>query len=129
MAPFPASKTWLCSPNDLRVLSRFSRVRLFAPPWTVDRQAPLSMRFSRQNTGLGCHALLRGIFLTHRSNPCLLLCRQTFTTRATWGACQLTVRIPLHFVVFVRFLYTSRFYLNAFYVLWFFPQTLHSFCN
>ena len=30
------------------VLSHFSRVRLFATPWTVARQAPLSMGFSRQ---------------------------------------------------------------------------------
>ena len=30
------------------VLSHFSRVRLFATPWTVVRQAPLSMAFSRQ---------------------------------------------------------------------------------
>ena len=30
------------------VLSRFSRVRLFATLWTVARQAPLSMAFSRQ---------------------------------------------------------------------------------
>ena len=30
------------------VLSRFSRVRLFVIPWTVARQAPLSMGFSRQ---------------------------------------------------------------------------------
>ena len=30
-----------------RVLSRFSRVRLFATPWTV-AQAPLPMGFSRQ---------------------------------------------------------------------------------
>ena len=29
------------------VLSGFSRVRLFATPWTVARQAPLSMGFSR----------------------------------------------------------------------------------
>ena len=28
--------------------SRFSRVRLFMMLWTVARQAPLSMRFSRQ---------------------------------------------------------------------------------
>ena len=27
-------------------------------------QAPLSMAFSRQNTGVGCHALFQGIFLT-----------------------------------------------------------------
>ena len=30
------------------MLSRFSRVRLFVTPWTVARQAPLSMGFSRQ---------------------------------------------------------------------------------
>ena len=31
-----------------RVLSRFSRLRLFAAPWTVARQAPPSTEFSRQ---------------------------------------------------------------------------------
>ena len=31
-----------------RVLSHFSPVRLFATPWTIARQAPLSMGFSRQ---------------------------------------------------------------------------------
>ena len=30
------------------VLSRFTHVRLFETPWTVARQAPLSMGFSRQ---------------------------------------------------------------------------------
>ena len=30
------------------VLSHFSRVQLFAIPWTVAHQAPLSMEFSRQ---------------------------------------------------------------------------------
>ena len=30
------------------VLSHFSCIRLFATPWTVARQAPLSMEFSRQ---------------------------------------------------------------------------------
>ena len=39
-----------------RVLNRFSRVRLFVTPWTVARQAPLSMAFSRQEywSGLPC---------------------------------------------------------------------------
>ena len=32
----------------MHVLSPFSRVRLFATPWTVAHQAPLSMGFSRQ---------------------------------------------------------------------------------
>ena len=33
--------------------------------------------FLGKNTGVGCHFLLQGIFLTHGSNPCLLYCRQT----------------------------------------------------
>ena len=32
-----------------------------ATPWTVALQAPLSMGFSRQEYGVGCHALLQGI--------------------------------------------------------------------
>ena len=37
-------------------LSRFSCVRLFVTPWTVARQAPLSVAFSRQEdwSGLPC---------------------------------------------------------------------------
>ena len=31
---------------------------------TIVHKAPLSREFSRQNTGLGCHFLLQGIFLT-----------------------------------------------------------------
>ena len=53
-------------------VSRFSHVRFFATLWTVARQAPLSMGFSSKNTGVGCHALLQGIFLTQGSNPHLL---------------------------------------------------------
>ena len=49
-----------------------SRVRLFMTPWTVARQAPLSMEFSRKNTGVGCHFLLQGIFPAWGSNPHLL---------------------------------------------------------
>ena len=38
------------------MLARFSRVQLFATLWTVARQAPLSMGFSRQEywSGLPC---------------------------------------------------------------------------
>ena len=39
-------------------------------------QASLSMGSSRQDTGVGCHFLLQGIFLTQESNPDLLHCRQ-----------------------------------------------------
>ena len=40
--------TGTCYSCVLCVLSHFSHVRLFAAPWTVAHQAPLSMRFSRQ---------------------------------------------------------------------------------
>ena len=38
------------------MLGRFSRVRLFAAPWTIDHQAPLSMGFFKQEywSGLPC---------------------------------------------------------------------------
>ena len=41
-----------------------------ASPWTVALQAPLSMEFPGNNTGVGSHFLLQGIFPTQRSNPC-----------------------------------------------------------
>ena len=40
-----------------------SRVRLLATPWTAAYQAPPSMGFSRQSTGVGCHCLLRALQL------------------------------------------------------------------
>ena len=48
-----------------------SRVRL-CNPWISICQAPLSWDFSGKNTGVGCHALLQGIFLTQGSNQRLL---------------------------------------------------------
>ena len=66
-----------------RVLSCFSRARLFATLWTVAHQAPRPWDSPRKNSGAGCHTLLQGIFLTQGSNPCLLRllhCRRFFTT-------------------------------------------------
>ena len=59
------------------VLSRFSCVRLFATPWTVACQAPLSMGFSRQEywSGLPCpppgDLPNPGIELTSLASPAL----------------------------------------------------------
>ena len=53
-------------------LSCFSHVRLFATLWTVTHQAPLSLDFPGKNTGVGCHFLLQGIFLTQGLNLSLL---------------------------------------------------------
>ena len=53
------------------------RVWLFVTPRTVAHQAPLSMDSPCKNTGVGCHALLQGIFLTQRLNLGLLRGRQS----------------------------------------------------
>ena len=45
----------------------------FVTLWTVAYQAPLG--FSRQNTRVGYHSLLQGIFPTQGLNLCLLHCR------------------------------------------------------
>ena len=57
------------------MLGHFSRVQLFVTPWTVACRVPLSRYSPGKNTGVGCHALLQGIFSTQRSKPhpsCLL---------------------------------------------------------
>ena len=67
-----------------------SRVRLFAIPWTVARQAPLSMGFSKQEywSGLSCpppgdlpHP---GIKPTPLVSPALA--GRFFSTSATWDS-------------------------------------------
>ena len=55
------------------VLSPFSRVWLFATPWTVAPRLLCPWDSPGKNTGVGCHFLLQGIFPTQGSNP-LLLC-------------------------------------------------------
>ena len=56
------------------------------PLWTVALQTPLSVESFSQTTGVGCHALLQGIFLTQRLNPRLLGVGKFFTTNTTWEA-------------------------------------------
>ena len=53
-----------------------SHVQLFVTPWTIARQAPLSMGFPRQEYWSGSHSLLQRIFPTQGSNPGLLRFRQ-----------------------------------------------------
>ena len=53
-----------------RMLSRY--VRLFTTPWTVARQAPLSLGFSRQEYWSGFPFPPPGDLPNPRSNPCLL---------------------------------------------------------
>ena len=46
------------------MLGCFSPVQLFATPWTVARQTPLSIQDSAsKNTGMGCQALFQDLYL------------------------------------------------------------------
>ena len=53
----------------IAVQSVYQSCLTVATLWTVACQAPL---FPDKNTGVGCHLLLQGIFLTQGSNPSLL---------------------------------------------------------
>ena len=71
-------------------VSHFNCVQLFATLWTVADQAPLSMRFSRQEywSGLPCpppgdHP---NSGIKHTSPVSSALASGFFTTRATWEA-------------------------------------------
>ena len=57
-----------CSSSEKWKCHSLSRVQLFATPWTVAHQAPLSIEFSE----CFCHFLLFRIFLTQGLNLCLL---------------------------------------------------------
>ena len=59
--------------SSLCMLGHFSYVLLFATLWVV--ACLCSWDSPGKNTGVGCHSLLQGIFLTQGSNP-VLHCRQ-----------------------------------------------------
>ena len=58
------------------VIMIVSHVQLFATPWTVAPQAPLSLAFSRQEHWMGKHSLLLGNSPIQGSKPVFLHCRQ-----------------------------------------------------
>ena len=72
------------------ILIHFSYVQLFASPWTVALQPPLSMEFSRQEylSGLSCPPL--GDLPNPGTEPVPLispaLAGRFFTSNATWEA-------------------------------------------
>ena len=75
----PLKSIWWCDRSFSKINAQccavLSHVQLFATPWTVACQAPLSMG-SLQARITCCHALLQGIFPTQGSNPGLPHCRQ-----------------------------------------------------
>ena len=72
--------TWYSSMYNRNVWSEvksFSRVRLFATPWTVAHQAPPSLGFSRQEYWSGLPFPSPGDLPNPGIDPNLLYCRQT----------------------------------------------------
>ena len=63
-----------------------SCVRLFATPWTVARQAPLSVGILQEEYWSGLPSVLQGIFPTQGSNPGLPHCRQILYRLSTGEA-------------------------------------------
>ena len=76
------------------VLSRFSYILLFSTPWTVARQVPLSIGFSRQEYGSGLPLSPPGDLPDPGTEPTSLispaLAGRFFTTSATWEAPRLS---------------------------------------
>ena len=84
------------------MLSHFSCVRLCVTPQTAAHQAPLSLRFSRQEHGVGCHFLLQCMKVKsesevtsvvsdsvqpHRRQPTRLLRPWDFPSKSTGVGC------------------------------------------
>ena len=72
--------------NGKLCVLKLSRVRLFVTPWTVACQIPCLWNSPGQNTGVGCRALLQGIFPTQGLNPGLPHCKQIFYHRSHQGS-------------------------------------------
>ena len=75
--------------------SPFSCIQLFTALWTVPTRLLCPWDSPGKNTGVGCHALLQGIFPIQGSNPCILspaLASGFFTTSATREAPTRTCR-------------------------------------
>ena len=84
VSTFPIGCVCVC------IVSRFSRVQLFATLWTVARQVPLSMGFSRQDYWRGLPCPPPGDHLNPGIEPTslasLALVGGFFTTSAAWEA-------------------------------------------
>ena len=63
--------------------------------------SPMDCSLPGKNTGVGCHALLQGIFPTQGPNPCLLCLlhwqADSFTTSTTWKALPLKIMIQISY--------------------------------
>ena len=63
---------WVHTHMQACMLSHFSHFRLLVTLWTDPVKLFCPQDSPGKNTGVGCHALLQGIFLTQGLNPCFL---------------------------------------------------------
>ena len=102
----------------ISLVKLLSRVWLFAAPWTVAYQVPLSMGFSRQGYWSGLPFPSPGIFLTQGSNPGLPHCRQMLYCLSQQGSpfnTDLNVCVPTWTVSPTRvWPFVSTFHLECF---------------
>ena len=68
--------TWLSCLYQASLKESVGCIRLFMTTWTMPARFLCPWDSPGKNTGVGCHALLQGIFLTQGSNPGLMHCRQ-----------------------------------------------------
>ena len=97
------------------VLSRFSRVQLFATPWTAAHQAPLSIGFSRQEywSGLPCPPPQGNIPDPETEAASLkspVVAGRFFTTSTTWEALYPLNNLINCVKVFIPFLQMRKLY-------------------
>ena len=75
-----------------------SCVGLFATPWTVAHQAPLSRNFPGKNTAAGCHFLFQGIFPGISLIDLYRICRESALLTSSWRFYNaLTLSLYAHF--------------------------------
>ena len=80
-SPSLYSKPFLLNKNLNESKDESHSVQLFATPWTVACEVPLSMEFSRPEYGVDSHFLLQGIFPTLGLNPGLPHCSTFLSSR------------------------------------------------
>ena len=99
------------------MLSRFSHVGLFETLWTIAHQAPLSMRFSRQEqwSGLLCpppgDLPDPGIETASLTSP--ILAGEFFTTSTTWEALVLLYLLFQFNIMFMSFIHVFTYLCNS----------------
>ena len=70
----------------VKLLMSLNHVQLLVTPWAVATRLLCPWDFPGKDTGVGCHFLLRRIFLTQGLNPGLPHCRQTLYRLSPQGS-------------------------------------------